>query len=177
MAIEELVKVKAPPAQPIHAGPIERWTEIEGTLGLKLPKDLYDFCLRYGSGKFGDTIRILNPFSGSYTDSIKEICSCYRDLRRDEGEGFVPHPVYPESPGLFPWGDDVNGHMMFWLTEGHPDQWPTILLTIDGQSERINSTMTTFLAKSLSCEVSSVIWDDEWLRENAPHLDFIPARR
>ena len=129
---------------------------------------------RYGTGHFGDTIQVYNPASPSYFATIEEACSVYRDLRISEGEQFVPHEVFPASPGLFPWGDDVNGHMMFWLTEGDADHWPIVLLTVDGESEQLNLPMTTFLAKILSCEMDCVIWDAQWLQENIGGLDFNP---
>jgi hypothetical protein len=111
MSVAEFASVMAPPANPVENVRPARWKP-ETKLKITLPQDLYDFCSKYGSGQFGESISIFNPFSKSYPDEIKHVL-CYQPLEEDEGESLVPHKIFPASPGLFPCGEDVNGHMIF----------------------------------------------------------------
>jgi hypothetical protein len=53
--------------------------------------------------------------------------------------------------------------MMFWLTEGEPDNWPTVVMSRhDGAFERWNMPMTSFLAKIIKGEIACIVWDKGW---------------
>jgi hypothetical protein len=54
---------------------------------------------------------------------------------------------------LLPWGTDENGNTLHWLTEGVPNDWPVIAESHDGEIERFDMSMTTFLAKALTREI------------------------
>src|SRR5438067_1941995 len=58
MAIEDLIAVVAPPAQPREAGNLAAWTAVEARLGTRLPTDFRDFVFQYGSGAFNDPGRL-----------------------------------------------------------------------------------------------------------------------
>jgi hypothetical protein len=98
----------------------------------------------------------------------------FRDLKRAEGDQFIPYDIYPKSPGLLVWGSDVNGHMMFWLTEGQPEKWPLVLMTVDGQFEQLQMSTTTFLARVFSGAMECILWDKEWIKIILRVLSFIP---
>lgn len=73
MPIEELVKVVTPPAQPLEPGDEQRWKALEESLGLALPRDLFDFGMRYGTGYFGVRfLLVFNPFGSHYNDIVKD---------------------------------------------------------------------------------------------------------
>jgi hypothetical protein len=174
MAVSELVAVVPPPENPTEAGPPEEWPGIESAIGIPLPLDVRDFGLRYGSGMFADTVEAYNPFSAKYLEIISQVSDCYRDLKCAEGDKFIPYRIYPDKPGLLVWGSDVNGHMMFWLTEGEPSRWPLILMTVDGQFERWDMPMTTFLASIFQGKMSCILWDEEWIKKNFVGITFHP---
>jgi SMI1 / KNR4 family (SUKH-1) len=175
VAIEELIHVVPPPSNPIDSGSESRITEIENRLGVSLPKDILEFASRYGTGRFSDTLTIINPFSPGYFELINEVSTCYRDLKRDEGDECIPYEVYPSHPGLLVCGHEVNGHILFWLTEGEPDQWPLILMAVDFEFERLNVSLTTFLTHVFGGQRGCVLWDLEWVRNNLVGVRFIQA--
>ena len=174
MAVDELVAVVPLPANPTEAGPPELLPKIEQALGTPLPKDMVEFGLRYGSGMFGDTLEVYNPFSASYLDTVNQVSDCYRNLKESEGSDFIPYEIFPEKPCLLVWGSDVNGHMLFWLTDGHPDKWPLMLMTVDGQFERWDMSATSFLAKIFRGETGCILWDQEWVKANLVGIAFRP---
>jgi hypothetical protein len=122
MAIEELIAVVPPPLAPLEAGPMERRNEVEKALGVILPDDLYELGLRYGSGRFANEIEVFNPFSKKYLENVDMVSECYRGLKQAEGDDFIPYDIFPKSPGFLPWGDTMNGDVLFWLTEGEPSE-------------------------------------------------------
>jgi hypothetical protein len=132
-----------------------------------LPKEIVDFGKRYGTGMFGDNVEVFNPFSSKYLQHVETFRDCYCDLKRTEGDEFIPYAIYPQNPGLLVCGSDVNGHSMFWLTEGPPDEWPLVLMSRhDNSFERLEMSLTTFLAKVFSGAIDCVLWDREWLKNN-----------
>jgi hypothetical protein len=174
VAIEELIAAVPPPGHPSEAGPLDAVPDIEKALGTPLPKDAFEFGLRYGSGMFADTLEVYNPFSSNYLVTVHEVCDVYRDLKAQEGDEFIPYDIYPKSPGLLVWGRDVNGHMLFWLTIGQPDQWPLMLMTVDGQFERWACQMTSFLARVFMGEMGCILWDKDWVKQNFVGILFHP---
>jgi len=166
MAINELLGAVAPPTKPVKNGPPEAIPSIEAAIGLRLPRELFEFAEFYGTGKFGTTLTVYNPFSDRYRFEIGKICNLYRMLKKNEGDEFIPYDIYPANPGLYPWAVDVNGHTLWWLTDGEADKWPIVLMTVDASFERLDMSMSTFLAKAFRAEIDCVLWDREWLREN-----------
>lgn len=160
MSIDELVAVVKPPAQPLEAGPVECWNEIQEKLGTKLPDDLRDFGLTYGTGSFSKLgIRVFNPFAAVFLQWIEEEVGAWRDLKAAEGEEEIPFGVFPESPGLLPWGKDNNGNGLFWLAEGNPEQWPIIVRGEPPKYARFELPLTSFLAQAFTgALVPKVIW-------------------
>lgn len=157
MSIEELLKVAPPPKKPIQTGPDSLLADVQSRLGIVLPDDLVEFARRYGRGKFGGWLYILTPFAEDFELRVQGNCERMVEMR--EGDD-VPFGVFPDRPGLFPWGGGPNGERMFWLTEGPPKQWPIILHAIGpSEFERWDGmTMTTFLAKALTNEIKCMPW-------------------
>jgi hypothetical protein len=175
MSLAELIEVVPPSPEPVETDPSEAKHAVEA-LGVALPQDLYDFGLRYGSGMFGDAIRVYNPFGANYLACVRMVGDCYRDLKSAEGDEFIPYDIFPTSPGLLAWGDEVNGNVLFWLTQGEPNDWPIILFSRhDGSFERWDMPLTTFLAKVFKAEVDCVLGDREWLKANYTGIRIVPG--
>lgn len=167
MAIQELTAFVAPPDSPAEVPASPDWADVESELRLTLPADYRDFVMTYGSGLLGNFIRVFNPFATSeylaLVPSVERICGIRRELRATEGEEEVPYAVYPESPGIIPWGNDENGNTFYWLTSGSPGDWPTVVGEGRGRRwEEFGFTMTTFLAKALRGNVTCPIWPDDF---------------
>jgi hypothetical protein len=70
----------------------------------------------------------------------------------------IPYSVYPDAPGLLPWGRDENGSVMLWLTEGEPNDWPIVLVRIEGGHERWDLSLTSFLAGTFGNRIKCLLW-------------------
>jgi SMI1-KNR4 cell-wall len=140
-------------------------------LGLRLPSDYKQFWRCYGAGEFVDPprlgIQVWDPFSDYYFDKISADC----DSLRRWGEA-VPYSVYPEVPGLLPWGSDDNGYTLYWLTEGHPDMWPVLFRPPREHTyfERIDLSMTSYLAGCFSQRIKA------WCNHSEPVFFCGPER-
>ena len=120
---------------------------------------------------------MLNPFAPKYVEAVKYYSSLYQELRESEGEECVPYEIYPASPGLLIACEEVNGSSIFWLTEGEPDKWPLMLMTVDWQFERREQTLLSFLVEMFRDLPECVLWTKEWAEENLPGMEFHPKER
>jgi len=176
MPLSHLLSLVHPPDVPINSGSPTLRQELESKINLILPEDIYDFAARYGSGMFSDTLAILNPFSASYLEVITEVSDCYRDLKKSEGNSTISYDIYPANPGLLVCGTEVNGGLIFWLTEGDPSSWPLILMTVDFQFERRDVSLTKFLGQVFGGQTGCVLWDINWVRSNLVGSRFNPMQ-
>jgi hypothetical protein len=139
------------------------WQSVEDKLDLKLPTDYKSFATEYGTGLFANFIRVFNPFDedpyASLLENAKTICDMYREIKKAEGEKFLPFAMYPDEGGLLPWGNDENGNFIFWLTKGNPSKWPTVVAEGRGPLwQQFDFPMTVFLAKILTKEIRCKVW-------------------
>ena len=128
MALAELMAVVPPPEKPLNSGTSEEWAAAETVLGTRLPGDFREFCTRYGTGVFNDPGRLRIDIRNPLSPELHQIIRADRDmlfgLREELGRKYIPYPIFPEKGGLLLWAiDDIAG-MLFWLTEGPPDEWP-----------------------------------------------------
>jgi hypothetical protein len=149
MSIESLKKIVLPPRRPSEVGSLGKWQAVESQLGVVLPSDYRDFVFAYGSGLFAQFYRVYNPFAASeftaLLPSVRRVCAAERETKRDWPDR-VPYPIYPEQPGLLPWGNDENGNDYYWMTSGEPNTWPVLSDEVRGDGFREYScTMTEFL--------------------------------
>jgi len=105
-----------------------RWPAIEGELGLQLPGSYKALVEQFGASVWQDFLRVLSPF-----DEQRELrrvggatLEADRALRR-EFPWYYPLPLYPEPGGLLPWAVSDNGDVLYFITAGLPDQWPTVI--------------------------------------------------
>ena len=175
MSIEQLTAIVPSPASPTEVPAEPDWKEIEKKLGIALPPDYRDFVSTYGSGLLGNFIRVFNPFASSeylaLIPSVERICKVRRELKATEGDEEVPYGIYPDSPGILPWGNDENGNTLYWLTTGHPETWPVIVGEGRGRAwQQFDMPMTSFLAAALSGDIECTIWPADF--PNPPE-DFV----
>jgi hypothetical protein len=175
MSIEELLHAVPPPDQPLDVGTGSHWREVETSLGLRLPTDLYELCVRYGSGWFGN-IHVHNPFTEDYRVAIEQVLDIFRVLKQDLGGDAVPYRLFPERPGLFPAGSEDNGGVIFFLTEGLPDDWSLLLWDKRTKWEHLAMSITTFVARTLKKDLECAWWDREWLEQCGPETEFRPRQ-
>lgn len=180
MAVEALTGVVAPPEEPLEAGPESDWEAVQTDLGIRLPNDLLDFCLVYGSGTFVELgMTVFNPFSISYRHRLDATASRVQSLKDAEGDAEVPFDVFPQLPGLFPWGYDDQGAGLFWLAEGDPDDWVILVRGHEStEYHHYEMPLTTFLAEVMQGEIwLTEIWSDELLEDLCDgelHVTFQP---
>jgi hypothetical protein len=163
MALKDLMAVVAPPSHPRDAGDLAAWSAAEAMIGTPLPGDFRDYCLRYGSGVFNDPgrlcVAVRNPLAPDFEKRFRECRDWLRLMKESAGDEEFPYGVFPPHPGLILWGEDDNGCMMFWLTEGEPDNWPVVVTPPRGYFwERFDLSMTTFLAGAFSRQLTCVPW-------------------
>jgi hypothetical protein len=66
--------------------------------------------------------------------------------------------LYPEHQGLLPWGNTIDGDVLYWKTVGPPDKWPTVIAEVKSANfETYNLTMTEFVRSVITEELDSNI--------------------
>lgn len=158
----------------MQTGSEQLWQSLQLDLGLQVPRDLYDLGMTYGSGKFcKNAIEVFNPFSDKYRLIIESECDRFK-----MASGFnIPYKIFPDLPGLFPWGRDVNGHTMLWMAQASATTvWPIVLATEDFEFEHWdNLEMTRLLAQVFSGKIKCILWprpftDDTLIFVPRPHV-------
>jgi hypothetical protein len=153
-SLRSLMQVAPPPSIPLETGAEDAWPRVEEDLGVPIPPDYREFVHAYGSGCFQRFLWPLNPFSEDENLNLGRqapmLLWAVQEQKRQAPET-VPHPVHPESGGLFPWGRTENGDGLYWLAEGDPARWPVVVAYgAGGALERFDRPTTTFLFQWLS---------------------------
>ena len=161
MAIECLKAVLQPPAKPADTSGDETWEEVEKELGTRLPEDYKSFVDSFGTGSINHYIVVFNPFSSNQFVNLIKRC-------RDDSEGLgrlrdefpqqYLHDLFPSSGGLLPFASTDNGEVLYWKTDGPPDQWTVVVYESRGPKYCcFDGSMTDFLValltRSTDCEV------------------------
>jgi hypothetical protein len=161
--IRKIKELVPPPIRPFELGSLEQWQTVEQKLGLSLPSDYRDFVLTYGTRSFARFYTIYNPFSSSEWANlhicIERLCKIAREFKRDWPET-VPYQIYPDRPGLLPWGGDDNGNYYYWVTDGPPDTWQVVSDEVRGEGFReYGRSMTDFLSEVLTGKIQALAGD------------------
>lgn len=172
------------PSNPTEAGPIDLRASLEEKLGLKLPDDIYEFGLTYGTGWFGTAcfsglLQICNPFSPLFLGRIDGLASMFHEIKKAEGESYIPYKIYPERQGLLPFGFDEAGRFLLWLTKGRPNKWPILVWPPEREFKQIDATLTNFLLGLLTGEIDCWGGDmtADWFKANQQNITFTPIMR
>jgi hypothetical protein len=144
----------------------------------KLPSDYKAFIERYGSGTIDHFLWVLNPFSANKNANLLEqresILNAVRELKKDWPDQH-PYNLFPEPSGLLPFGGSDNGDMVFWLTDGEPDEWRVVVNAArDPEYDRFDCNMTDFLAGILTRRIRSIVFPDGF---PSPQPVFDPVKR
>jgi hypothetical protein len=132
--IQKLLAIVPAPAHPENAH--GKWDDVESALGLKLPDDYKEFIERYGSGVLCTYLRISSPFEFAMYEKYNgprqgwiHFTGIYTSWLREPVN--LPYPVFPEIPGLLPWGVYGDVDALAWYTEGGPDEWYIVLYRLE----------------------------------------------
>ena len=161
-SLHALLEVLTPPNQPASTGTPEQWVKAERLLGTSLPSDYKAYTRSFGSGIIGAFIRPFNPFTKNNVLNLihasRQILAICRSNKEECGDEVCPYPLFPEADGLLPWGDTVNGDVLFWQTHGTPDSWNIVVGSLrDDVYERFEGPMTQFLTRVLTGEIDSAL--------------------
>jgi hypothetical protein len=163
--LERLMRLVLPPERPVFAGTLTGFREVEQGLGLKLPEGYKRVVRAYGQGLWQGLWCLASPFSEDQPGHPRswhiprygvtagpEACATLRESKASYPE-FLPWPVYLEPGGLFPWAMTDNGGVLYWLTEGVPESWPTLYDPHDLRPEiweRFDLPFTELLFKTIT---------------------------
>ena len=161
-ALESLIQIVPLPTPPVCNGNDSDWEVIERILEMRLPVDFKKLINLYGTGCFFEFLYPLSPFAPFETSlnllsgATKQRLSAYRSGRKEFPQYMPAFPAYPQESGLFPWGITVNGDTLFWLRQGQPEQWPTVVCNskfTKETCERFDMTATEFLHRLFSGKI------------------------
>jgi hypothetical protein len=178
MALEELTAIVSPPRKPVELCDAVRWELAQTSTGLIFPDDYREYAFAFGSGSFRDEsieVVVFNPCAALYGLRIRELCGYLAELERGDPGRYVPFQIFPNRPGLFPWGWDVNGNDLFWLTKGTPNEWPVVVRAEGYDFQEINLPMTSFLAKSMKQEIECILWNEDGFFPDPERIVFKPC--
>ena len=156
-SIDAIVKLVPPPVKPVEVGGKKNWARVEKQLGAKLPSDYKAFIDRYGSGEFAGFYVVYNPFSRTVNllEKFESHGKNYAESHDSDPEN-CPLAVFPEVPGILPWGHDTNGHTYFWFVKDKkkPDEWTVVWDEGDDQGfEEHDFTFGEYLLGVLQGEI------------------------
>lgn len=163
MAINDLLNVIPPPDKPVECRDGVKWEHAQETLGTDLPKSFLEIGTCYGSGRFCGFLSILNPLSPDFESAVTYLLEVLRDVKESRRYSYG---VFPDRPGLLPCGGDENGNMLHWLTEGDAEDWPVVLESHEGELERFDMCLTTFLSKVFTNSIRPKhVWNSPFTSE------------
>lgn len=136
--MERLLRLVPPPKRPAFAGTLKAFREVERDLELKLPDAFKRVVRAYGQGLWQGFWWIASPFAEDQPAHQRpwhipryrvaagpESCTILRETKAAYPQ-LLPWPIYPDQGGLFPWAMTDNGGVLYWLTAGDPESWPTL---------------------------------------------------
>jgi hypothetical protein len=171
MAIEELLALVPPPAKPIDG--TGDWTVSETEFGIVFPVDFKELIRRYGTGCFYGSLGVANPLKKWGRDLIRDDLSRYRELSEACEYNLK---LFPEKPGLLPWGSDSNGHLYCYWTQGPSDSWSLVQVFhgYEQEIEPVPGPITRFLVKFLRNEYPNMLGGNSFSHEHYHFEQGIP---
>lgn len=154
MFIETLKAIVPPPSNPVFAGNVAGWQDVEDELGTALPEDYKNLINLYGVGCFGGFVWPLSPFvpklhaaSRFRLEAGINMMKLFESVKLEDPESLPDFSAYPTAGGLLPWGVEDTGGLQGWLTSGSPDKWNTVVLDNDWSEEiyQYETSTTEFL--------------------------------
>ena len=143
-ALQDLMRLVLPPAEPVHGDGEWRW--VWSSL-CRLPHDYQDLVRVYGLGSFDDVV-LWTPFTthswANLVVQARDLVGDYGPVRDDDPSAF-PYPLYPEPGGLLPWASTGGGDWLCWLIDDGPDDWPVVEWNIREGAHRHDVGAVEFL--------------------------------
>jgi hypothetical protein len=176
MAIEELIRVVAPPYRLPPPDPQDR-AAAEKVVGLALPEDYIDFATTYGTGSFSDHsfyFWVWNPLRPDYPAIIEQETAAWRAARQQFPEHFE-FDIHPTRPGYLPLGGDVNGGWIAYVTRGEPERWPVATRHKDGAFELFEMPLTAFLTKVVTSVLRPGVFAGTGFPRDSRAVTFVPG--
>jgi hypothetical protein len=165
-AFAKLCEAVPPPADPVEAGRAEAMAAVEERLGLALPADYKSLIGAYGTGSWKDFLLVLNPFASNRYLNLFEQTQRQLDAERVIRAAWpseVPFAIYPEPGGLLPWAMTDNGNRLYWLTQGHPDDWPTVIYESRGpRHDRHQVSCCEFLRRWVAGQLRVSVFPEDF---------------
>lgn len=168
--LEALIQIIPVPKPAVYYGNDSDWQVIEKILEMKLPVDFKKLINLYGTGCFLSFLYPLSPFAPFATSlnllsgATKQLLAAYRSGLEEFPQYMPVYPAYPQESGMFPWGITVNGDTLFWLRQGKPEKWPTVVCDSKFTKEhcdRFDMTATEFLYRLCSGEIEPDAFPDD----------------
>ena len=126
-----------------------------------LPPDYKGFIDRYGLGRIAEFVSIFTPFSGNRHANLGQQAQVQSEALRELGDmlGALPtFPMFPAPAGLLSFGGTDNGDILFWRTEGRPQDWSIVIGEARGPVREIHAgPMTALLADYLAGRIATDI--------------------
>jgi hypothetical protein len=174
-AIRRLSTLIQPLAKP--DGPVERRKMYAGyPVALDLPIDYCTYLRYYGAGTFRDGGPVIQIFDLTQPDDQAMVDALLEIARRFGDEIPEGLPVYPEAPGVLPWGCDDQGYTFLWWTEGPADDWP-VVADERVEYQRYPCQMGQFLLDTLTNSGPFAFWTQADVYPDVSKIKFKPARR
>lgn len=107
-----------------------------------------------------------------FADWVSRSCEALK-LERQRWE--TDYELFPTRPGLLPFTMDEDGGILAWYMDGDSDEWPIMAKHKDGEWQRFDMPITTFLARTFQGKIAPEIWNTEGRKHwNLERLRFIP---
>ena len=169
--LKNIINILPPPDSPHKIGNKEEWQTFFSALGTKLPSDYIEFINIYGTGGIDHFLWILTPFVNdenvNFIKRQKEIIDAYSQSKKSFPQ-YYKHDVYPSSGGLLPWAYTENGDELYWLTEGHPDEWKIVVYeSRSPENYTYSLTMVEFLYQIITKELICGAFPDDFPNDEA----------
>lgn len=169
----KLTKIVPPPKSPFESGSAKEWTQLQKKLGTKLPDDFKEYGKKYGSGSFGYSVHVYQPFSEKFLEMVN-FHSCMLEAFKVEGTDHIPYETFPAKSGLLVWGGDSNGNQLYWKTEGEPNEWSIVFRSRDNEYQEFPGPFTEFLADALTRKIDVHLWTESGFPSSSD-FQFIPS--
>lgn len=132
------------------------WRFVTRETGIVFPADFVELAETYPPFTIGGFLGLHVPEPGEeihFVFGLRGLLASLRELR-DSGMsyGYVP---FPEPGGLVPWGDSIDGDVLFWRTNnGDPQSWTVLVSGHNDDWCEFDGGLTEYLAGLVSGTVA-----------------------
>jgi hypothetical protein len=143
-----------------------QWRAAEEAVGTRFPDHYKALLKAYGTGVVDDFVWLLSPATTNANLNLvtqaERQAATLRTIKEQRPQE-VPFPLFPEPGALLPWAVTDNGDVLFWLTQGPKEQWPTVVAEARGPRwERIKGSTSEILAALLLGELRCALFPNDF---------------